>query len=116
MALDLGALAMGLGTAYFNSRAPQINVASGYPPGGGFQMPAAGIPFYDVIPEAGGTAGCGPKQLWDPAANCGTGKWVTKRRRRHRNLATRGDIRDLSALKGVLGQGKLLETWIATHS
>lgn len=39
-----------------------------------------------------------------------------KRRRRRRRLATQSDIRDLAALKAVLGDGQNLKTWIATHS
>lgn len=39
-----------------------------------------------------------------------------KRRRRRRRLATVGDIKDLAALKSVLGNGEAFKTWIATHS
>ena len=38
-----------------------------------------------------------------------------RRRRRRRRLATASDIKDLGALKGVLGMGKAFELWIATH-
>lgn len=77
-------------------------------------QPALGIPFVDVIPEAGGA--CGTKgMVWNPNANCGAGKWQRKSRRRRRRLATHGDLKDLAALKGVLGGGKAFETWIATH-
>ena len=38
-----------------------------------------------------------------------------KRRRRRRRLATLSDIRDLAALKQVLGSGGAFTTWIATH-
>ena len=37
-------------------------------------------------------------------------------RRRRKMLATPSDLKQLAALKGVLGQGKAFETWIATRS
>jgi len=75
---------------------------------------AAGIPFVDVIPE--GPDACNVKGwVWNPSANCGAGKWQKKSRRRRRRLATHGDLKDLAALKGVLGGGKVFEVWIATH-
>lgn len=39
-----------------------------------------------------------------------------KTRKRRRRLATLSDIRDLAALKEVLGGGQAFKTWIATHS
>ena len=39
----------------------------------------------------------------------------TKCRRRRRRLATHSDIKDLAALKAVLGSGKAFDTWIATR-
>ncbi len=46
------------------------------------------------------------------------GQWklVKMRRRRRKQLATKGDLQDLAALKGILGLGKAFEVWIATHS
>jgi hypothetical protein len=38
-----------------------------------------------------------------------------KSRRRRRRLATHSDIKDLAALKAVLGSGKAFDTWIATR-
>jgi len=38
-----------------------------------------------------------------------------KRKSRRRQLVTKGDIKGLAALKGVVGTGKIMETWIATH-
>ena len=73
--------------------------------------PALNVPMVDIIPE-NDTKG----MVWNPRANCGQGKWVKSRRRRRRRLATVSDIKDLAALKSVLGQGKAFETWIATHS
>lgn len=76
------------------------------------QQPADfNIPFVDVVTES-------PQKgmVWNPRANCGNGAWVKSRRRRRRRLATVSDIKDLAALKSVLGGGKAFETWIATHS
>ena len=39
-----------------------------------------------------------------------------KRRSRRKMLATPSDLKQLAALKGVLGMGKAFETWIATRS
>lgn len=47
---------------------------------------------------------------------CGQFKWVKQKRRRRKSLATQGDLKSLAALKGVLGNGKAFEIWIATHS
>lgn len=47
---------------------------------------------------------------------CGQYKWVTPKKRRRKRLATQSDLKDLAALKGILGNGKAFETWIATHS
>jgi hypothetical protein len=38
-----------------------------------------------------------------------------KKCRRRRRLATMSDIRDLAALKSILGNGETFRTWIATH-
>ena len=38
-----------------------------------------------------------------------------KSRRRRRRLATHSDIKDLAALKAILGSGKAFDTWIATR-
>ena len=38
-----------------------------------------------------------------------------KCRRKRRRLATHSDIKDLAALKAVLGTGKAFDTWIATR-
>lgn len=78
-------------------------------------MPGGGLPGYDVIEEPGECTD--PRQMvykYSPAK--GGFVWQKKRRRRRKRLATMSDIRDLAALEGVLGKGKLLATWIATHS
>lgn len=101
--MDLGALLGQLGTAYIqNKYAPQPTSF----------IDDIGVPFVDVIPEAP-TSNCEQDMVYKKV--CGEWKWVKRRKRRRKRLATHSDIKDLSALKGVLGQGKLLETWIATH-
>ncbi len=65
-----------------------------------------------MMATRGGTKG----MVFDPAANCGSGKWIKKRRRKRKRLATKADISELAQLKGTLGMGKAMETWIATHS
>jgi len=76
------------------------------------QTNVLGLPFVDVIPEA--QNGCA-HMVWDPRRNCGQGGWIKKSKRRRKRLATKGDIADLAALIGILGNGKNLVTWIATH-
>lgn len=74
------------------------------------------LPFVDIIPEANGTCNPTKGMVWNPNANCGAGKWQKRSRRRRKRLASLGDLKDLASLKGVLGQGKAFEVWIATHS
>lgn len=64
------------------------------------------------IPEGA----CKPSDIvyaWDEK----TMSYVPKKKRkaRRRQLVTKGDIKGLAALKGVVGTGKIMETWIATH-
>lgn len=73
--------------------------------------PALGVPFVDVVPENNMKG-----MVWNPRAACGNGAWVKSRRKRRKRLATVSDIKDLAALKSVLGGGKAFETWIATHA
>jgi len=83
-----------------------------------FNWGDVGIPGYDLVPESQTTktpSGVMPGMVWDPNANCGSGKWIKRRRRRKPRLATKADIKDLASLKGVLGQGKAFELWIATN-
>jgi len=110
--MDLGSIITGLGSSYIQAKYQQPSTSFTGP----IQAtPALGIPFYDLVPDAAeGT--CGGRQLWDPKGNCGQGKWIKKSRKRRKRLATHSDLKDLAALKGVLGGGKAFETWIATHS
>lgn len=59
---------------------------------------------------------CKPSDVvyqWDECSQSYVAK--KKRKRRRRQLVTKGDIKGLAALKGVVGTGKIMETWIATH-
>lgn len=116
MALDLGTIVRDLGVAALSrDNQPQYQYASygsAYPPppvyvgsGEGF-----GIPGFDVVDTDDRK-----NMVYDPNGNCGRGKWIKRRRRRRKRLATKSDKADLAALKGILGQGKAFETWIATH-
>jgi len=68
------------------------------------------LPFVDVIPNQ--PAGCG-----NPVYKkvCGSYRWVFPRRRRRKQLVTKSDAAGLATLKGILGNGKAMDTWIATH-
>lgn len=116
----IGSVIGDLATTYIQTRygqAPPQVIMANQPMGprqpSGPMMGNAGldIPFVDVIPEAFDPC---KRQVWDPKANCGNGKWILRGRRRRRRLATASDISDLSSLKTVLGP-KGLQTWIATH-
>ncbi len=120
VALDLGSILTTVGSAYVNARYGQptpINYA---------QQPVSG--YSDFVPDALEPYVFTPQQLaQSTGGQCGCvmpngqmgrinskGCCVKKRRRRKR-LATQSDIRDLAALKQVLGGGQDLKTWIATH-
>lgn len=73
--------------------------------------------YLDAPPTAGPVS---PDQstkgwVWNPNADCGRGKWQKRSRRRRKRLASQSDLKDLAALKGILGNGKAFEVWIATH-
>lgn len=79
--------------------------------------PSAGtpdyVPFVDVIPQQPAN-GCGGKPVYK--YSCGAYKWVFPKKRRRKALVTKQDIAGLAQLKGVVGVGKTMDTWIATHS
>lgn len=115
----LGDIVLGLGNTYLQNRYPTQTVP--YPtfvsqpvagPGGGALIPFEG----DLVAPGYGEPGqaCG-RMVYDPKANCGAGKWLKKTRRRRKRLATTSDIKDLAALKAVLGGGKAFDTWIASR-
>ncbi len=94
---------------------------------GGTQLPM--FPLSDVPATTGGTTtvipGTGGPMM--PAAVCngpspvykkvaGQYRWVYPKRRRRRQLLTQSDAAGLAKLKGIVGQGKVMEVWIATHS
>jgi len=75
-----------------------------------------------VIPGTGGVMqdGCAPTtQKQVVTYDCTTGQILKvskyKRRRRRRRLATASDIADLEALKGILGKGQALSSYLAVY-
>jgi len=81
--------------------APTVQVPSTQPPA------APGTPGQSMNDGCGGT--------WVYKRHCGQWRWVKQRRRRRKRIATQQDVKDIASIKGVLGGGKALETWIATH-
>jgi len=75
--------------------------------------PGGGIPGYDVIKEPT-LQNCGPKPVYK--YSCGGYRWVYPKRRRRKQLLTNSDAAGLAKLKGLVGVGKTMDTWIATHS
>ena len=117
--MDLGTLATDLlrqaGTAYIQREfGPQTAMAApaflpDMIPDIDIGVPGPGV-FTPTAPQACGGASPVYKKV------CGEYKWVQPKRRRRKRLATQGDLKDLAALKGILGNGKAFEVWIATHS
>lgn len=117
--MDLGTLATDLlrtaGTAYIQREfGPQTAMAApaflpDMIPDIDLGVPGPGV-FTPTAPAACGGASPVYKKV------CGEYKWVQPKRRRRKRLATQGDLKDLAALKGILGNGKAFEVWIATHS
>lgn len=87
-----------------------------YSPG----LPSFGSPTTIPVPTGGSppvpTATTGDAKKYCYKFIDGQWKLIKSRRRRRRALATKGDLKDLAALKGILGNGKAFEVWIATHS
>lgn len=112
---DLGNILTTLGGSYINAR-------YGQPTPVAYTQPQA--PYYGLAPTPvvegtnplipdflEGTFGaCPPPGYRYNKSGC-----LVKKRRRRKRLATQSDIRDLAALKQVLGGGQDLKTWIATH-
>jgi len=103
---DLGAGILGYGSA-----APPTFVPNQDPPAPA-PMGGAGSIFDGTD---GASCETDPRNQYVLKFICGQWKWVKKRKRRSKRLATASDIKDLSSLMGVLGSGKNLTTWIATH-
>ena len=119
--MDLGALISDLGSQYIQTKfapsAPSFLPAAPAIAAGAAAAAGAlgiGLPFVDVIPGMPDAKACGGRPVYK--YHCGEYKWVYPKRRRRKALATQSDLRGLAALKGVLGQGKAFEVWIATHS
>lgn len=115
VALDLGNIITSLGGQYINARynspVPQVQPVSGISP----YIPDALEPYMFDSPVGGGGGCCDavvpapPRGYHYNRKGC-----LTKNRRRRKRLATASDIKDLSALKAVIGPTQL-KTWIATH-
>jgi len=87
--------------------------------GGGNGGNGNGNGGYPPPPNFGGTGSCVAE---DPMKGCvlkkvcGEWRWVKQKRRRRKSLMTNSDIKGLAVLKGLVGVGKTMDTWIATHS
>ncbi len=107
--------------------------AGGWLPGGvpiGSSLPAnlyTPTPTYPVatvttptVPTGGVTmpTGCADDPMKGMVFKkvCGEYRWVKQKRRRRKALVSATDLKGLSSLKGILGQGKAFDIWIATHS
>jgi len=77
---------------------------------------ATGSPTPDapLVPAIAGVNCSTASPVWKKV--CGTYKWVYPKRRRRKQLVTNGDAKGLAVLKGIVGVGKTMDTWIATHS
>ena len=110
-----GGVPVGLGTNVFDAvNQPVYNQA---PPPVQTSAPApAPTPTAPGAPPVH-TSSCSnnPYPGWVYKYHCGQMRWVKQSKRRRKRLATQSDIKDLSALIGLLGNGKQLQTWIATH-
>ena len=116
MPLDLGNLLQTAGEAWIQQQfqpAPQVVNYPTYQ-NADLSMPDLGIPFVDVIPEPGQRACGGASPVYKKV--CGQYKWVYPKRRRRKQLLTNSDAAGLAKLKGLVGVGKTMDTWIATHS
>ena len=137
--MDLGSIIENLGTEYIRRRFPapvprfeQAQPIMAQPVGDTFGVTPArmfGGPLIargaqvagavgrmstaDKIGTAIGALGLGLAA--DEIAEIAAAASKVKCRRKRRRLATHSDIKDLAALKSVLGSGKAFDTWIATR-
>jgi hypothetical protein len=91
------------------------------------RLPGVGMQRVSLLPALPGAASTAGKIALNMAAALGITEITedlliaagaaakTKCRRKRRRLATHSDIKDLAALKAVLGTGKAFDTWIATR-
>lgn len=138
--MDLGSIITDLGGQYIQARFGQRAAPPVYP-AGGMPRPIMTTPVSDVfgvqpallgqLPALAGPAvrfgGSVADKIAGAVAGLGIGLSVdeiaavagvaskVKCRRKRRRLATHSDIKDLAALKAVLGTGKAFDTWIATR-
>ena len=118
---DPGAAVMGRTvpqTQFVSAPRPQVGMDSfGVTPAFAPMLPLAGaigrLGTADKIGTA--IAGLGLGLAADEIAAIADKASKVKCRRRRRRLATHSDIKDLAALKAVLGSGKAFDTWIATR-
>lgn len=88
---------------------PPATIGTAVITGNGCNLPPGPPP----PPGGCGMNGEGPQPVWKKV--CGVYKWVYPKRRRRRQLLTRSDAAGLAQLKGIVGTGKTMDTWIATH-
>lgn len=114
---DIVDAAVDIATSYIQTRWGQQPYS-----GGSFRMSldeegkstiTGGLPGVEVIPEPD-LSNCKGTPVFKKV--CGQWKWVYQKRSRRKRLLTHSDAVDLAKLKGIVGQGKAMETWIATHS
>jgi hypothetical protein len=135
--MDLGSIVTTLGSQYIQARYGQPQVRPVMGPAPSLQVPVGtGVDVYGVspspaflpaLPGAAAAAGSLSSKIGGAIAGLGLGLAAdeiaaiagvaskVKCRRRRRRLATHSDIKDLAALKAVLGSGKAFDTWIATR-
>lgn len=117
MALDLGTFLLGGLQTLLPTAQPANNpFIPDFIEGFFDQSPTQVLPT--VAAQSGVSMACGtghPKRVLGYLDS--QGNFCKKKSRRRRNrLATTSDIKDLAALKSVLGGGKAFETWIAVHN
>ena len=101
---------------FVSSPMPQVGMGALQPAFTPLMLPgaaAAGSSLGGKIATA--VAGLGLGLAADEVAVIANAASRVKCRRRRRRLATHSDIKDLAALKAVLGSGKAFDTWIATR-
>jgi len=141
--MDLGNIITQLGSAYITARYGQPPTPRPtYPVPGAMPIMAQPVDTYGVTPALGpllppaiatariagrmlggstadkigyAVAGLGLGLAAEDVAEIASVASKVKCRRKRRRLATHSDIKDLAALKAVLGTGKAFDTWIATR-
>lgn len=118
MAFDLGALLGSVVSGVTDYQVARLNPQTDSPFIPNFiEGPLGSLPA-ETYQTSGVNMACGtghPKRVLGYLDTAGNFCKKKSRKRRNR-LATTSDIKDLAALKSVLGGGKAFETWIATHN